>query len=384
MARSRWQRTLFAAVAISLALVVVLVPLLLFWPSSEEIIIDKASWTMPGGGPAHLSYLPLAPKRPLNERWSTRLDGELAGPPAVAGQRVYASCSNGYLYSLDLENGRPVWRFDAASGIASMPAVSEEGIFIGTLDGRVHCVGAGGESSWVVEVGGAVVSTPIPEGGRVFFGSSDGSVYCVDAGDGSMIWSFEAEGPVEISPCIYEGQVFGASYEGDLFALDEKDGTLIWTYRSMGVPVVFPSADDGRVFLATEYELHCADTQSGKSLWSYSVGPTVISNLAVRGPQLIVVRGGSNAVSDTFSLDVRTGDLLWDAVSGDTTGKTTLFATNEDVYMCGIDFLRAMSTESGAPSLESELRGILPETVTITESYVLAGTDARKVYCLQE
>jgi len=384
MARSGWKRTLLAVLAIILALAVVVAPLILFWPSSEEINIDASSWTMPGGGPAHLSYLPFAPKTLLNERWSTRLEGELAGPPAVAGQRVYASCSNGFLYSLDLENGRPVWRFDAASGIASMPAVSEKGIFIGTLDGRVHCVGPGGESNWVMEVGGAVVSTPIPEGNRIFFGSSDGSVYCVDAGDGSLLWSFDAESPVEISPCIYEGQVFCASYEGDLFALDEKNGTLKWTYRSLGVPVVFPTADDGRVFLATEYELHCADTQSGKSLWSYSVGPMVISNLAVRGPQLIVVRGGSNAISDTISLDVRTGDLLWDAVSGDTTGRTTLFATNEDIYMCGIDFLRAMSTESGAPSLESELRGVLPETVTITESYVLAGTDARKVYCLQE
>ncbi|MBN2028209.1 MAG: PQQ-like beta-propeller repeat protein [Actinobacteria bacterium] len=375
---------LFIALSITLALVVVLVPLLLFWPSSEKIVIDEASWTMPGGGPAHLSYLPFAPKTSLHERWSTRLEGELAGPPAVAGQRVYASCSNGFLYSLDLENGRPIWRFDAASGIASMPAVSENGIFIGTLDGRVHCVDPGGESNWEVEVGGAVASTPIPDGDRVFFGSTDGSVYCVDAGDGSMVWTFEAEGPVEISPCIYEGQVFCASYEGDLFALNEKDGTLIWTYRSQGIPAVYPTADDGRVFLATEYELHCADAQSGKSLWSYSVGPSVISNLAVRGPQLIVVRGSRDTIPETVSLDVRTGDLLWDAVYGDTTEKTTLYATNEDVYMCGIDYLRVLSIESGAPSLESEIQGILPGTMTVTESCVLAGTDNRKVYCLEE
>lgn len=384
MARSGRKRIILTALVIALGLAMVLTSLFLLWPSSEEIVIDEASWAMPGGGPAHLSYLPFAPKTSLHERWSTRLEGELAGPPALAGKRVYVSCSNGFLYCLDLENGRPVWRFDTASSITSMPAVCEKGIFIGTLDGRVHCVGPDGQYRWTIEVGGAVASTPIPDGDRVFFGSSDGSVYCVDAGDGSMIWSFEAEGPVEVSPCIYGGQVFGASYEGDLFALDEKDGTLMWTYRSLGVPVVFPVADDGRVFLATEYELHCADAQSGKSLWGYSVGPTVISNLAIRGPQLIFVRGGNNAVSDTISLDVRTGDLLWDTVSGDTTGKTTLFATNEDVYICGIDFLRAMSTESGAPSMESELRGVLPETVTVTESYVLAGTDARKVYCLQE
>jgi len=384
MARSRTRRTVSTVIALVLALTVVLTPLLLFWPASEDIVISEGSWTMPGGGPAHLSYLPFAPQGPLKERWSTRLEGVLAGPPAVAGERVYACCENGFLYSLDLQSGSPVWRFDAGGGVASMPAVSEEGIFLGTLDGRVLSVDPEGELNWELEVGGPVISTPIPEGGRVYFGSSDDYVYCVDAGDGSMLWDFEAEGPVEVSPCLYEGQVFGASYEGDLFALDAKDGRLLWTFRSQGVPVVFPAASDGKVFLASEFEVHCIDAQSGMVLWEYATGPTVISNLAVRGNQLVVVRGGSGEESKTISLETRTGDLLWEAVSGETTGRTPLFATNEDVYLCGIDHLRALAVESGIPSLEIDLRGVLPGTLTMTESYVLAGTDARKVYCFEE
>ncbi len=384
MGRSRKARVLFAALALFLTLAIIVTPLLVFWPSSEETVSDEESWTMPGGGPAHISYLPFAPKGPLKERWSTRLEGELAGPLAVAGQRVYACCGNGFLYSLDLESGRPIWRFDAASGLAGMPAVSDGMVFFATMDGKVYCVDCEGRLRWEMEVGGPIVSTPIPDGDRVYFGSSDRSVYCLHAGDGSIIWSFEAEGPVEVSPCIYEGQLFCASYEGELFALDAGDGRLMWTYRTQGIPVAYPAADDGKVFLATEYELHCADAQSGRALWRYTTGPSVISNLAVRGPQLIAVRGGSDAISDTISLDVRTGDLLWDVISGETTGETALYATNEDVYLCGIDYLRALSVESGAPSMESELRGILPETMTVTESCVLAGTDVRKVYCLEE
>ncbi len=384
MARNGARRVVLAAVAIAAALTVALTPLLLLWPSGGGIVVGEESWTMPGGGPAHLSYLPFAPKGPLRERWSTRLEGEVAGPPAVAGDRVYVTCANGFLYCLDLENGRPVWRFDAGSGIAGMPAVSEEGIFLGTLDGSVFGVGPGGDAKWELEVGGSVMSTPIPEGGRVYFGSSDNHVYCVDAGDGSVLWSFDAESPVEVSPCLYEGQVFSASYEGELFALDAGDGRLLWTYSSTGLPAVFPSADDGRVLLATEFEVHCADAQSGKSLWKISTGPTIISNLAIRGNQLIVVHGISGAESETVSVDVRTGDPLWRAPSGATAGRTPLFATNEDVYLCGIDHLRALAVESGTPSLEVDLRGVLPGTLTMTESYVLAGTDARKVYCFQE
>jgi outer membrane protein assembly factor BamB len=372
-------------IAVVLALAVAAAPLLLFWPSREEIVVGEASWTMPGGGPAHLSYLPFAPRGALRERWNTRLESALAGPPAVAGERVYVNCENGYLYCLELDSGRPAWRYDTTSGIASMPAVSEAGVFLGTLDGRVLSISPGGELNWEVEVGGAISSTPIPDGDRVYFGSSDSNVYCVDAGDGSTLWSFEAEGPVEVCPCIYEGQVYGVSLEGELFALDAKDGRLLWTYRSTGLPATFPSAEDGRVFLASEFELHCADAQSGKLLWSYAIGPSVISNFAVRGNQLVVVRGGGvGTESDTVSLDTRTGDLLWEAPSGATMDRTALFASNEDVYLCGIDNLRALAVESGIPSMEKELIGILPETLTITESYVLAGSDSRKVYCFEE
>ena len=384
MSRSRKRRMITTVVALVVALAVVLAPLLLFWPSAEEIVIGEDSWTMPGGGPQHLSYLPLAPQGPLRERWNTRLEGALAGPPAVAGERIYASCENGLLYSLDLESGKPVWRFDAGSELTSMPAVSEAGVFLGTPDGRVLCVGPGGDLNWESEVGGAVVSTPIPAGDRVYFGSSDRFVYCVDAASGSEIWSFQAEGPVEVSPCLYEGQVYATSFEGDLFALDARDGRLVWTYHSQDVPMVLPAADDGRVFQATEFGLHCIDTQSGKLLWEYATGVTVISNLAIRGNQLIVVDGSTGTDSRTLSLDARTGDVLWEAPSGYTTDRTELLASNEDIYMCGIDYLRAFAIESGTPSLESEIRGVLPHTMTVTKVYVLVGTDSRKVYCLEK
>jgi outer membrane protein assembly factor BamB len=381
----RKRRKITTIIAIVLALLVAGAPLLFFWPSSEEIVIDEGSWTMPGGGPAHLSYLPFAPSGPLQERWDTRLESTLAGPAAVAGERAYACCENGFLYCLDLASGRPLWRYDATSGITSMPALSETGILLGTMDGKVLCVSPEGELNWEVEVGGAVSSTPIPGEGRVYFGSNDHNLYCVREADGSTLWSFEAEGPVEVSPCLYEGQVFGVSLEGELFALDARDGRLIWTYRTTGIPAAFPCAEEGKVFLASEFELHCADAQSGKVLWKYDIGPTVISNLAIRGNQLVVVRGsGSGMESSAVSLDTRTGDVLWESAAGSAAGRTGLFASNEAVYLGITDSLLALAVESGIPSMEKELAGIIPETLTVTRSCILVGSDSRKVYCFEE
>lgn len=384
MKRSGRRGILIAALALALALTAVLTPLLLFWPSNERISVGEGDYPMPGGGPGHLFYLPYAPRGNLSQAWSTRLEDDLAGPAAVAGERVYVACGNGFLYCLDRGTGRPLWRFDAGGGVASMPSVSEEGIFLGTLDGRMLSVDARGRLKWELEVGGAVASSPVPHGGRLYFGSADNHLYCVRADDGSKVWDFDALSPLEASPCLYAGQVFCVSFEGDLCALAAEDGRLLWTYRTRGIPVGLPAADDGRVFLATETEVHCADVQSGRVMWKVTVGPVVISNLAVRGSQLIVVYGGRGEESHTISVDTRTGDKLWETPSGQTAEWTWLFATNQDAYLCGPDNLRALSVDSGIPSLAGELEGALPQTLAVTEQAIFVGSENRKVYCLVE
>lgn len=352
--------------------------------SARKISISETDWPMPGGGPSHASYLPFAPRGNLRELWGTRLEEEISGPPAVVADKVFAGCRDGFLYCLDLENGRPLWKFDAGSEITSMPVVFQEGVLLSTMDGRVICVDSEGERRWEVEVGGPVTAAPLPGEGRVFFGSRDGFLYCVDARDGSRKWLYQADGPIEVSPCLHQGQVLGVSFEGSLFALDADDGRLLWTSRLQGIPVTFPVADEGRVFQATEFELHCADAQSGKRLWTYRAGPSVVSNPAVKGNQVIIIRGGEGEFSRTLALDVRTGDLLWEAASGETDRWTNLFATNRDVYLAGPDQLRALELESGTPSLGKDLEGVLPWTLTVSENYILAGTAGRKVFCLGE
>ncbi len=373
------------AAAGAVCVLAVVVVLAIWLPSSGgSIAIGEGDWPMPGGGPTHLSYLPLAPGGQLRELWSTRLESELAGPPAVADGRAYVACEDGFLYCLELGTGRPVWRHDAGASITSMPAVYEKGIMLATSDGRVQSLSPEGKLAWEAEVGDAVSSTPVPAGGRVFFGSEDGFLYCLNASNGDRRWSYRAEGPVQVSPCVYGKQVLGVSYEGDLVALEADSGRLVWTFQSHGIPVTCPAADDERVFLATEFEAFCLDAQSGKLLWKYATGPTVISNLALRGNQVILVIGGEGLVSSTLNLDARTGDRLWNVASGETASRTLIYATNKDVYLCGRDHLRALSAESGVPSFETEMPDALPHTLTLTDELVLIGARNRKVYCYGE
>ncbi|MDY6794753.1 MAG: hypothetical protein SWK76_05675 [Actinomycetota bacterium] len=85
-----------------------------------------------------------------------------------------------------------------------------------------------------------------------------------------------------------------------------------------------------------------------------------------------------------FSLDASTGDLLWNTSCGESVGWTWIAATNQDVYLCGPDRLLAMVVEGGTPTMERELRDVLPGTISFSHEHILAGTLSNKVYCYGE
>lgn len=378
------RRKALSAISVTVVLAVIVSSLFFVNRSGEKLELGRGSWPMPGGTPSRTSYLPYAPRSELRELWNTRLEGEFAGPPAVANSRAYVACRNGHLYSLNLGNGRPVWKYDAGRELTCMPAVSGRGILLATVDGRVICLDAEGERLWEVEVGGAVMATPLPWEEKVYFGSSDGFVYCVSAADGTRRWAYQADGPLEVSPCGYQGYLLAASREGSLFALDAESGRLLWTYRFEGLPVAFPVIDEGRVYLATETGLHCADLQSGRRLWRYDIGVAVVSNPVVRGSKVFMVKGGGGKPAQALCLDARTGDHLWDAFVGEVEAWTCAFATNSDLYLASVDRLQAIEVETGIPSLQVGLEGVLSWTLTVSEDFILAGTEKSKVYCFGE
>ncbi|MGQ9476863.1 MAG: outer membrane protein assembly factor BamB family protein [Actinomycetota bacterium] len=369
---------------LALGLAIVLSSIFYVHHAGKEISLGEADVAMPGLNPSHSSYLHEAPRGDLHELWSTRLEAKITGSCAVAAGRVFVACSNGFVYCLELETGRPLWRMDVKAELASMPTLFEGGVLVATLDGRVVCLGGEGRLLWEVEAGGSILSSPLPAGKNVYFASRDGFLYCVDAKSGSERWRFQADAPLEVSPCLYESQIICASYEGTLFALDAESGRLLWSSHLQGVPLCFPVADEGRVFQVTDYALYCADAQSGKIIWSLELGPTSISNPAVRGNQVVILQGGEDGISTVISLDARTGDRLWNAYCEAGSGWTNVLVTNQDLYLAGPGRVLALEWETGVPTLRADVEGVLPSTLTVTGNRVLIGTARRKVFCLGE
>ncbi|MFA6235501.1 MAG: PQQ-binding-like beta-propeller repeat protein [Bacteroidota bacterium] len=112
--------------------------------------------------------------------WKTELHSPVHTTPAATRDAfIHVMTAEGKLFRLNNE-GTIVWDVSVAlSGGEGSPAVDVNGVtYIGTPDGRMTAVSAGGSILWRYDTGDAIHSTPAigPEG-TLAFGSDDGYFY---------------------------------------------------------------------------------------------------------------------------------------------------------------------------------------------------------------
>ncbi len=137
------------------------------------------------------------------------LDSLLIASPALVGDVLYFGTDGGQVIALDWRKKEAVWTYadpQRQQQINSCPAVTDELVFIGSGDKRLHCIDrATGDGRWTFETRAKIDGSPVVVGGRVFFGSGDGNLYGVRSADGSEVWKYNAGKPFSGSPAVGEG-----------------------------------------------------------------------------------------------------------------------------------------------------------------------------------
>lgn len=78
------------------------------------------------GDPAHRGQYPGPP--PIGYGgilWRVQTGGPVRSTPAVADGRVFIGSGDGYVYALDVQSGRRLWRYQATTSVTGSPAVAE-------------------------------------------------------------------------------------------------------------------------------------------------------------------------------------------------------------------------------------------------------------------
>jgi len=244
-------------------------------------------------------------------------------PPVLDEQSIYANDYKGRVYSFNRETGKRLWKQDLDLDVASGLGLSNDKLFIASLDGDVVALNKdSGDELWRTNVTSEILSPPQSNGSVVVIQTNDGKLLGLDAKNGESLWSYTSQLPILTLRGTATPQVFGPNVitgfaNGKLLALSAVDGTPYWERRIArpqgksdiervvdidGTPVI-----SGQLIYATSYNgTLSALTPRGDIVWSQSnssySSPVIIDN------RVIV----STAEGWMKAFNAETGLLLWE------------------------------------------------------------------------
>jgi outer membrane protein assembly factor BamB len=300
--------------------------------------------------PAELTVIELNVPLQLNWALDTRADRNRASyrlRPLLVGDRVFSIDTGGTVISVDLTNGRKLWKFDTdltpitglggdgqiliatskdgdiaayqetdeelellwktriESEIRATPVVDNDQVFIRSVDGKLRSLGiADGNEQWVVSRNVPALSLtgnsePLVQGELVFAGFDDGKLIAYDRTTGKTRWESTISAPggrteierlvdVDGRFVISNGVIFVVSFQGRLAAIQAVSGDLLWSREFSSYQSI--AFDDDALYLsAANSHLWSIDRRTGTAFWKQDVlHARKITAPAVFGDNLVV------------------------------------------------------------------------------------------------
>jgi outer membrane protein assembly factor BamB len=206
--------------------------------------------------------------------------------PALAGDYLYTSASNGTIKKVDTLSGKTVWETKAPSDISSGPGTDGNVVVVGSTKGDVYAFDSNGEKLWQDKVGGEVLTEPLLLSGVAIVRTIDNRIIGFDAKTGKRRWSYvrpqsalALRTSVAMVPVAADAFVTGFS-GGKLGVMGALSGNLLWE-AALSYPkgfseiermtdVTAPPTLMGRRLCAVAFQgrIACGDLSAGSFTWA--------------------------------------------------------------------------------------------------------------------
>lgn len=266
---------------------------------------------------------------PLSLAWVFRTGERVSSSPAVWNNTVYFGSMDGYFYAVDASSGALKWRFAAAAdlesgsrGVFSSPCIDNGIVYFATRNGHLFALDAiTGALVWDQAYGGQNMSSPVVSNGMVIYGTGYPvkSIVAARVSNGQKAWEVPALQFVHGSPAVDGTRVCIGANDGLYRELDAATGNLVWSFDSGGgVFVSAPSVADGRIYCAPgDYDrrIFALDSDTGTKLWEFTVPQqewqtwVYVSSPAVSADTVYVVSGYPHQI--LYALNSTTGAERW-------------------------------------------------------------------------
>jgi outer membrane protein assembly factor BamB len=181
--------------------------------------------------------------------WSFPTRTENLGAPLLYQGVIYFISGNNVLYALDSKTGKQLWNYNRgdASSLsirgATKPAALKSNLYAGFSDGFLVSLNINdGSLLWERRLSQNlkfvdVDASPVVDDTNIWVSSYDGALYCLSRTDGQVQWRYDEGGSV---PVTIEGNtLYFPSLNNHIAALNKTTGNLIWKYKfeeKLGIP----------------------------------------------------------------------------------------------------------------------------------------------------
>lgn len=380
-----------------------------------SVATAPGEWRQAGGGVTNTSSA-IAPSlysipEPATV-WEYAAGAPIVAPPAVAGNRVYATAEDGSVVALARDTGEVMWRYDSGLTAAVTPAVSDRLVFVVFKPGIVAALDEDtGDAVWSRRLAVASLPSPTVADGRVFVAETDKNrVMALDAATGDDLWDYRLDDWVIAPPAVHDGLLIATANDAKIHIVDVNTGKLRMIYDmgrgrwTRGSPVVTDDLlhvssngvkRDGqraRVWgldyrghrYPLERQIYYVRNQLG--VWGFTKRPPVqqgtVWSTRTRGEQVYqpAVSGGAAVVADAgglvTALDTADGTIRWERdLEVDVTAAASIAG---QVALIGDEYgnINALSLEDGSVQWTATVPGAVAARPIVAGNILLVPTSA--------
>jgi outer membrane protein assembly factor BamB len=219
---------------------------------------------------------------------------------------------------------------------------------------------------------------PLFAEGTVYAGAGDGRLYAVEAQTGAVLWEIGGFEALEATGAIAGDVLVVGGYSKRVLALNRLTGEELWSFTSGYVVQAAPLLVENQVYIATDHSVYALDLPTGQLLWEAATGET---DAFMSGPAYeagVLYATGGNIL---LALESATGKEIWRATQE--MAFTGLAAANGLIYVGNFDrYLRAYDQHTGEERWKFEAGGVFWSSPAVSGQVVYAGNIDQFLYAL--
>lgn len=231
---------------------------------------------------------------------------------------IYFLASDGYLYSVNKENGQEFWRYYIGTSYFSHPSVAHDGT-VYVAAGKLYAFNPNGTIKWTFNGNGSLRYGPSIDSDGTIYVAGGSTLYAINP-DGTEKWRIYSDLFPYFGDCVIgsNGLIYVRS-GAYLSCIDKSNGKFMWsTFGNVGtVPLV---DSQNRVYVGCNYGyLRVFDGLSGTLLWEIDLGDWVNTapTLSSVGDEKTVLIGVDNKLVSVHTLSKGLANTSWPKVFRD-------------------------------------------------------------------